>query len=132
MKLLHPPTSSNRGFTLFEALIALGVFAFAVLGLMMAFDSLLEAGREARREAVIRNILEDRIAWLEEVEPHVFENRIDGPLPEMVITESIEPEQLTDSNLTIYDGFWRCRVKIEWKRDGKLETLEASFLRVSL
>ncbi|MCS7009719.1 MAG: prepilin-type N-terminal cleavage/methylation domain-containing protein [Chthoniobacterales bacterium] len=120
------------GFTLFEALIALAVFGFAVVGLMMAFDELLDAAREIRRESVIRNILEDRIAWLEEAELQKYENRIEGPLPDMVIYETIEPEQLTDSKLTIYEGFWRCRVKIEWKRESGTETLEGGFLRMQM
>jgi prepilin-type N-terminal cleavage/methylation domain-containing protein len=123
------PQNSRRGFTLVEALVALGVFAFAVMGFMLAFESALQAAREVRREALIRQILEDRIAWLEHAPLTPTENRIEGPLPGMIIREVISPEEMLDEERTILIGFWRMRVLVEWPGSTGTETLEAGFLR---
>jgi type II secretory pathway pseudopilin PulG len=119
----------KQGFTLVEALVALGVFAFAVLGFLMAFDTALEAAREVRREAMIRQILEDRMAWLEHAPLEPGESRLEGPIPGMLIREEISQERLVDERQNIYDGFWRVRVLVEWERAGEKETMEAGFLR---
>ena len=121
--------NSRRGFTLVEALVALGVFAFAVMGFMLAFESALQAAREVRREAILRQILEDRMAWLEHAPLARMENRIEGPLPGMIIQEEIAPETMLDEQRTILEGFWRVRVLVEWPGPEGPETLEAGFLR---
>lgn len=117
------------GFTLVEALVALGVFAFAVMGFLLAFESALQAAREVRREALVRQILEDRMAWLESAPLEPAENRIEGPLPGMVIREEIARETMMDEERTVLEGFWRLRVLIEWPGPQGPETMEAGFLR---
>jgi len=124
-----PHRRRGNAFTLVEALVALGVFSFAVLGFLMAFDTTLGAAREVRREAMIRQILEDRIAWLEHAPLEPREARIDGPIPKMIIREEIAPERLVDESRNIYEGFWKVRVLVEWDRAGEKETMEAGFLR---
>ena len=121
--------SATAAFTLFEALVALAVFSFAVLGFLAAYDAALDAAREVRRESIVRQILEDRIAWLEKAELFETENRMDGPLPGMKILEAITPETMVDEEQNILGGFWRMSVTVEWQRDGQAETVEASFLR---
>lgn len=120
---------SCSAFTLFEALVALAVFSFSVMGFMMTFDSTLSAAREARRESIIRQIMEDRIAWLEHAELQKSEQEIDGVFPGMKIRETIEPKTITDDEKTILQGFWKMTVKVSWPRDGKEESLESHFLR---
>lgn len=124
-----PPQRQRRGFTLVEALVALGVFAFAVMGFMLAFESALQAATEVRREALIRQIMEDRMAWLEHAPLAPMENRIEGPMPGMIIREEIAPETMLDEERTILEGFWRMRVLVEWPGPRGPETLEAGFLR---
>ena len=53
---------SPRAMTLFEVLVALTIFSFAVIGCLVAYNSTLSAAREVRFEAEVRRILEDRIA----------------------------------------------------------------------
>jgi type II secretory pathway component PulJ len=120
------------GFTLFEALVALAVFSFAVIGFLWAFDATLDAAREVRREAVVRQILEDRMAWLEIAELVETENVIEGPMPGMKIRETIQPERLIDEEQNILEGFWRVGVLVEWETDGRKESMEAGFLRFAL
>jgi type II secretory pathway component PulJ len=124
--------SARRAFTLFEALVALAVFSFAVIGFLWAYDATLDAAREVRREAIVRQIMEDRIAWLEIAELVETDNRIDGPLPGMKIRETIQPERLIDEEQNILQGFWRAAVVVEWETDGRKESMEASFLRFAL
>jgi len=52
----------QRGFTLFEVMIALGVFAIAVVGLITALNTAMQAALEVRQRAQIRQELESRIA----------------------------------------------------------------------
>ena len=51
------------GFTLFEVLIALGIFAIAVTGLVIAIDTTLQAALEARQSSLSRIMLESRLAY---------------------------------------------------------------------
>jgi type II secretory pathway component PulJ len=50
------------GFTLFEIMIALTVFAFAVVGLATALDRALNAGIEVRQHSLLRSELESQLA----------------------------------------------------------------------
>jgi Prokaryotic N-terminal methylation motif len=52
-----------HGFTLFEVLIALGVFMLAVTGLVIAIDTSLQVLLETRRHAASREMLESRLAY---------------------------------------------------------------------
>ena len=52
----------QRGFTFFEVIIALGVFAIAVVGLITALNTAMQAALEVRQRAQIRQELESRIA----------------------------------------------------------------------
>lgn len=54
---------SRKGFTLFEVLLALGVFALAVTGLIIAIDTTLAAALEARQRSLCRAELESRLAY---------------------------------------------------------------------
>lgn len=122
-------TRTAGAFTLFEALVALAVFSFAVLGFVGAFEAALDSAREVRREAFLRQVLEDRIAFLENAPLFDTDNSYPGPVPGMTIRETIFPEQLVDEEQNILAGFWKLTVSITWQRDGTEETLEASFLR---
>ena len=53
---------TRRGFTLFEVLIALGVFAIAVTGLVIGLQSTLDAALTARQRALARFVIESRLA----------------------------------------------------------------------
>ncbi len=53
---------SVDGFTLLEVMIALGVFAIAVVGLITALNTAVEAALEVRQRAMIRSELESQLA----------------------------------------------------------------------
>ncbi len=57
------PTCRKRdGFTLFEVLIAMGVFAFAVVGLITAINTAMQAVLEVRVRSLLRSELESQLA----------------------------------------------------------------------
>ena len=53
----------KRGFTLLEVLLALGVFALAAVGLIVAIDTALKAALAVRERSMARRELESRLAY---------------------------------------------------------------------
>lgn len=53
----------RRGFTLFEVMIALGVFAVAVTGIVVALDTALRTALEVRHRSFCREALESRLDY---------------------------------------------------------------------
>jgi len=51
-----------QGFTLFEVLLALAVFALAVVGLATAMDTALQSALEVRERSALRAELESQLA----------------------------------------------------------------------
>jgi type II secretory pathway pseudopilin PulG len=54
--------SHRAAFTLFEVVIALAVFAFAVVGLMTALNTAIQSALEVRQRAMIRQELDSQLA----------------------------------------------------------------------
>jgi prepilin-type N-terminal cleavage/methylation domain-containing protein len=55
--------TGHHGFTLVEVLLALAVFAMAVVGLAKALDTALESGLEVRQRSTLRAELESQLAY---------------------------------------------------------------------
>ena len=53
----------KSGFTLLEVLLALGVFALAAVGLVIAIDTALRAALTVRERSMARRELESRLAY---------------------------------------------------------------------
>jgi type II secretion system protein I len=53
----------KAGFTLLEVLLALGVFALAAVGLVVAIDTALQAALTVRERSMARRELESRLAY---------------------------------------------------------------------
>lgn len=119
----------NQAFTLFEVMMAMGIFGMAVVGMMVALNAALSAAAEARREQAVRAEIENRIAVLERRPLGVHERSEKLPSPPMEITESVRPEPITASDRARLEGFWRVRVVAKWREGGAERAMEASFLR---
>lgn len=119
----------SKGFTLFEVLVALGVFAFAIIGLLMALDSALSAASDARFETLVRRQLENSMAKLESIEPQEYKEVMEIAMPAMRITETMTAETIVTEERIRLDGFWRVRIEATWSRRGREETFSAEFLR---
>lgn len=118
-----------RGFTLFEVLMALGIFAMAVVGSMVALNSVLSAAREVRLRDDIRSQLENRMAVLEGEELKEVERTVVGDRIGIRFNESIHKEKVTGKDGKILDGFWRATIVAEWESEGSKQEERVDFLR---
>lgn len=99
------------GFTLFEVLIAMGVFAIAVTGLAMALQSSVEAALEARQRSLARMQLESRLSIAMADPPasgrRVVEARDNNGIR---VEETLEPYEAKTTNGMAVPGLWKLKI----------------------
>jgi prepilin-type N-terminal cleavage/methylation domain-containing protein len=112
----------SGGFTLFEVLIALAVFAFSVAGLVMSLDSIVKAVLETREHAFSRLGLESRLAY----------NLADPPISGdrtitengITFTEGLTPVEIADANGRAIPNIYRLKITSQYeKTSDSAETL---------
>jgi prepilin-type N-terminal cleavage/methylation domain-containing protein len=114
-----------KAFTLFEVLIALGVFAIAVTGLALALQSAVDAALNARSRALARTMLESSLAAAMANPPLDGRREIDGRTNNGInVLETFEQAEIRDTNNTILPGMWRLKVTSEAVRGGTKENAE--------
>jgi type II secretion system protein I len=114
------------GFTLFEVLIAMGVFAIAVTGLVMALDSAVQAAFEARERALSRMVLESRLAAAMIDPPLNGSRTIEARDNNGVrVEEKMEAFQAKATNDVLVTGLWKLSITADWggKRKESAEIL---------
>jgi len=124
MKLLSITRSSlQKGFTLFEVLIALAVFALAVTGLAIALESIVQTALEARQRTLLRMELESRLAY-DMVDPPIEGDRTLSAAENhgFEITESATQENLEDGEGHPLTGIYR--LKVTTKMNNSTDSLE--------
>ncbi len=116
---------TRRGFTLFEVLVALGVFAIAVTGLAIGLQSAVEAALSARQRALARFVIESRLAAAMTDPPLDGKRTIDGATNNGIsVVETFEQVELQDTNGQIIPGMWKLQVTAEFGRDAIKEQAE--------
>ena len=118
-------------FTLFEVLIALGVFAISVTGLAIALDSTVMAAFEARERALARMVLESRLAEVQ-FDPPLNGNRVIEARDNhgVRIEESMQKFEPKTTNGTAVTGLWKVKIVADWgRRDKSHETAEILLFR---
>ncbi len=117
---------ARHGFTLLEVLIAVGIFAFAALGLLMALESAMDGARNTQRDSQVRNGLQNRLASLSvgSLRPFSQSETENGVEYHM----EAEREEVVNDQKTILRGFWRIKVRAEWRGGGSPQTWEVSHL----
>lgn len=121
---------SRRGFTLFEVLIALGVFAIAVTGLAIGLQSAVEAALSARQRALARFVIESRLAAAMTDPPLDGKRTIDARANNGVaVEETFERIELQDTNGQIIPGMWKLQVTAKFSADGTTERAEIMVFR---
>ncbi len=121
---------NKRGFTLFEVLIALGVFAIAVTGLAIGLQSAVEAALSARQRALARLVIESRLAAAMTDPPLNGKRTIDARANNGVsVEESFEQIELKDTNGQIIPGMWKLQVTAKFSTDGTAERAEIMVFR---
>ncbi len=126
--MLHPISTMRRrqAFTLIEVLTAMGIFSFAVLGLLFALNVTADASGEVQRQKMIRGEIENRLARLSLPPLKEFSASVEADGIRYV--EEIRPESVKTRDLTMLPGYWRVRVLAEWKAGGQLQKWDASHL----
>jgi type II secretion system protein I len=108
---------NRRGFTLFEVLIALGVFSVAVTGLAIALQSAVEAGLAARERMLARIIIESRLAAAMADPPLDGKRELDpGKNNGLAVLEEFEPVEIQNTNGQVLPGMWKLTVTAKLKR----------------
>jgi type II secretion system protein I len=121
---------NKRGFTLFEVLIALGVFAIAVTGLAIGLQSAVEAALTARQRALARFVIESRLAAAMTDPPLDGKREIEGRTNNGIsVLETFEQVELTDTNGQIIPGMWKLRVEADLGHGGSKESAEILVFR---
>lgn len=129
---LCPPGTfrDQQGFTLFEVLIALGVFAIAVTGLVWALQSAIEASLSARERLFARTALESRLASAMANPPLDGKREIDGRTNNgLSVVEIFEPAEIQNTNGEVLPGLWRLRVTTSNGRTKAEESAEILIFR---
>jgi type II secretion system protein I len=115
----------TKAFTLFEVLIALGVFAMAVTGLALALQSAVDAALNARSRMLARTMIESRLASAMANPPLDGRREINGRTNNgMHVLETFEQAEIQDTNSAILPGMWRLKVTAEPGRGGIKEMAE--------
>ncbi|MEI8293240.1 MAG: prepilin-type N-terminal cleavage/methylation domain-containing protein [bacterium] len=115
----------TKAFTLFEVLIALGVFAVAVTGLALALQSAVDAALNARSRMLARTMIESSLAAAMANPPLDGRREIDGRTNNGIhVLETFEKAEIVDTNQTILPGMWRLKVTAETDRGGIKENAE--------
>ena len=110
---------------MFEVLIALGVFAIAVTGLVIGLQSTLDAALTARQRALARFVIESRLATAMTDPPLDGKRAIEGRTNNGVsVLETFEQVELQDTNGQIIPGMWKLQVTAEFGKDRTKEQAE--------
>jgi len=113
------------GFTLFEVLIALGVFAIAVTGLALALQAAVDAALTARQRALARLVIESRLSAAMTDPPLDGRREIDARTNNGIgVVETFEQELIKMTNGTDLPGMWKLKVVAEFGRNGGKESAE--------
>ena len=99
------------GFTLFEVMIALGVFMIAVTALVVALQTSVQAALEARKRSLARMQLESCLS-IAMADPPINGRRIIEARDNngIRIEETLEPYEVKSTNGTIVPGLWTLKV----------------------
>ena len=116
---------TNRAFTLFEVIIALGVFAIAVTGLALALQSAVDAALMARQRAMARVVIESSLATAMSDPPTDGRREIEGRTHNgSHVLETLEQAEIKNTNGDLLPGMWTLKVSADWKGGAGKETAE--------
>ncbi len=102
------------GFSLFEILIALGIFALAFMGLALALDSAISAGLEARSTSRMRAELDNRLAYSMAQPPDPGVPRVIAAKENrgVEVEETLEPFLAKNREEEDLPGLWLLKIKV--------------------
>ena len=130
---MHPPrhTPRNRGMSLFEVIIALGVFGIAALALVQTMHVMGETTLEARTIREVTQGLESIIDEYGKVPaPQELDEEIKAEKTGVTYQVLIRPlEGLRNKEGRELQGFFTIRAIAKWKSNGQPMELQAETIR---
>ncbi len=104
----------KAAFSLFEILIALGIFALAFMGLALALDSAITAGLEARSTSRMRAELDNRLAFSMAQPPDPGVARVIEAKENrgVAVEETLEPFLAKNREEEDLPGLWLLKIKV--------------------
>jgi type II secretory pathway component PulJ len=118
--------NSRAGFTFFEALVALGVFALAFGGIVIALDAAVSAGIEARDVSSVRRTFQSRMDYCQADPPQPGDPRVIAPRAanRFAIEESLTPYAATNQDGQALEGLFLLVIEAPGDTSaGRVETI---------
>ncbi len=115
-----------RAFSLFEILIALGIFALAFMGLALALDAAISAGLESRSLSRMRAEMDNRLAFCLAQPPNPGVARVIDAKENrgVAVEETLEPFLSRNREDEELQGIWLLKIKVGMDDDEQTaETL---------
>ena len=120
----------ERGFLLFEAMIAVTVFAIGVIALGSCVQNCLVAQRVKESDARARQFLVNRMAEIEEgsiVVQDKATEELKGIFAGMIVkTRSVPVDKKNEKKEKLF-GILQITLDLEWKTDNQVQSRELTF-----
>lgn len=120
----------RRGFVLLEAMLALGVFVFAVLSLARSVEAGLQAGVAQKADARASRAL---LNWMRELQagsiPYSSSPGVElkGEFAGMRMVQQVEPLQLVDQNKLEVGGMLDVTLTVSWLQGSGMARKQLKF-----
>ncbi len=124
-------TSSRAGFMLFEAMLAVLIFALGVLTLGKCVENCLRAEKFRREEGHARRLLANRMTEILSnavpLSDKASEKWDKGPWTGMELTTTRAPLELTNEKEQELFGLYQVTLELKWKSGGDTVTRDLLF-----
>lgn len=134
MKTSNRPSGKPTGFLLMEVIVALGIFAMACTGLVVAFHRMVETATLAQTELQITRILDS--ALTEQLSfPTLEEGTTQIPVEGTDIELDVVVSPITNlenQNGQLLQEMYRIEITAKWFADGKWQSRSVETWRYNL
>jgi type II secretory pathway pseudopilin PulG len=134
LKTSNRPSGKPKGFLLMEVVVALGIFAMACTGLVVAFHRMAETATLAQTELQITRILDS--ALTEQLSfPTLEEGTTQIPVEGTDIELDVVVSPITDlenQNGQLLQEMYRIEITAKWFADGKWQSRSVETWRYNL
>jgi type II secretory pathway pseudopilin PulG len=134
LKTSNRPSGKPTGFLLMEVVVALGIFAMACTGLVVAFHRMAETATLAQTELQITRILDS--ALTEQLSfPTLEEGTTQIPVEGTDIELDVVVSPITDlenQNKQLLQEMYRIEITAKWFADGKWQSRSVETWRYNL